>query len=54
MEQVNPCWQGRDRYMPSGNNLGQDTFPSGHLGLVQDLGLGLAPLGDLLLLGLEL
>lgn len=40
--------------MSSGHKPAQDSSPGGHLGLVQGLGLSFAPLGDLLILGLDL
>lgn len=54
MEQVNPCWQGRYSYMPSGNTSAQDTFPDGYLGLAQGRGLGFASLSHLFVLGFGL
>lgn len=40
--------------MSSGLNSAQDTSPGGHLGPVQVLSLSLAPLSDLLVLGLDI
>lgn len=40
--------------MPSGLNLAQDTSPGGQLGSVQVPSLSLTPLGDLLVLGLDI
>lgn len=54
MEQVNPCWQGWDSYMPSENTSAQDTFPDGYLGQAQSCGLGFASLSNLLVLGFGL